>query len=69
MPGFSSKVLLGDVEAFIVSASEDRIIVRLPESPKSLGMVLTAGKSVSALFPLALPSGFARISIRLLIPP
>jgi hypothetical protein len=55
-PGLNSRVLLGDVEAFIVSASEDRIIVRLPESPKSLGLVLKVEKTVSEVFPFSLAS-------------
>jgi len=32
-PGLESKVFLGDAEAFIISASEDRLMIRLPESP------------------------------------
>jgi sugar lactone lactonase YvrE len=53
-PGFLSKVLLGEVEALIVSASDDRIIVRLPDSPRSLGLVLSVGKALSAVFPFSL---------------
>jgi WD40 repeat protein len=53
-PGLSSSVLLGEIGAPIMSASEDRIIVRLPESPKSLGLVLKVEKRVSALFPFNL---------------
>ncbi len=54
VPGLSSKVLLGQVEASIVSASEDRIIIRLPESPQSLGLVLQVEQTRSALFPFNL---------------
>ncbi len=53
-PGLGSRVLLGEIEAFIVSASEDRIIVKLPESPKSLGLALKVGDLVSAVFPIRL---------------
>ncbi len=53
-PGLASRVLLGEIEAFIVSASEERIIVRLPESPKSLGLALKVEDSVSAVFPFRL---------------
>jgi sugar lactone lactonase YvrE len=55
-PGLNSKVLFGDVEASIISASEDKIIVRLPESPKSLGIVLKVEQKVSELFPFSLAS-------------
>jgi sugar lactone lactonase YvrE len=53
-PGLSSRVLLGDVAASIVSASEDRVIVRLPESPKCLGLSLQVGDAVSPVFPFNL---------------
>jgi sugar lactone lactonase YvrE len=53
-PGLSSRVLLGEVEAFILSASEDRIIVKLPDSPQSLGLALEVGKSHSAVFAFSL---------------
>jgi hypothetical protein len=53
-PDPSSKVLLGEMEASIVSASEDRIIVRLPESPQSLGLSLKVAERVSAVFPFSL---------------
>jgi sugar lactone lactonase YvrE len=55
-PGLNSRVLLGEVEARIISASEDRIIVRLPESPKSLGLVLKVEQAVSEVFPFSLAS-------------
>jgi sugar lactone lactonase YvrE len=53
-PGLFSKVLLGEVEAFIVSASENKVTVRLPESPKSLGLVLRGERTASAVFPFSL---------------
>jgi sugar lactone lactonase YvrE len=53
-PGLESKVLLGNVEAFIISASEDRILIRLPESPYSLGLTLCSGGETSPLFPFNL---------------
>jgi sugar lactone lactonase YvrE len=58
-PGISSKVLFGEVEAFIVSASSDRIIVRLPESLQCLGMALQSEGSVSAVFPFNLAARLA----------
>ena len=58
-PDISSKVLLGEVEAFVVSASDDRIIVRLPESPRSLGLALKVGKTLSAVFPFNLAARLA----------
>jgi sugar lactone lactonase YvrE len=54
MPDLTSKVLLGEIEASIVSASEDRVIVRLPESPKSLGLALKVEQKISAVFPFSL---------------
>jgi sugar lactone lactonase YvrE len=59
VPGFSSKVLLGEIEASIVSASEDRIIVRLPESPQCLGLSLKAGEASSTVFPYNLAARMA----------
>ena len=58
-PDITSKVLLGEVEAFILSASDDRIVMRLPESPKSIGVTLNVGKTHSAVFPFSLA---ARVS-------
>jgi WD40 repeat protein len=55
-PGLSSKVFFGDVEAFISSASGNRIIVRLPESPKCLGLTLKVDGTVSPVFPFNLAS-------------
>jgi sugar lactone lactonase YvrE len=59
-PGLSSKVFLGEVEAFIVSASDDRIIVQLPESPRSLGLALKTGKTPSTVFPFNLAARLAK---------
>jgi sugar lactone lactonase YvrE len=53
-PGLTSGLFLGDVEASIMSASEDRIIARLPESPKCLGLTLRVEDSVSPVFPFNL---------------
>jgi len=58
-PGLSSKVMLGEIEAFIVSASAERIIVKLPESPRSLGLSLKVGPAVSPVFPFSLASRIA----------
>ncbi len=53
-PDLASKVLFGESEASIVSASEDRIIVRLPESPPRIGLSLKRGGAVSEVFPFNL---------------
>lgn len=58
-PGLASRVLLGDIEASIMSASEDRVIVRLPESPKCLGVALEADNAVSPVFPFNLATRLA----------
>ena len=42
-----------------MSASEDRITVRLPSDPTSLGLVLRAGEMTSPVFPFALASQLA----------
>ena len=60
MPGLSSKVLLGDVEAAVLSASDNKVIVRLPESPRSLGVALKVGKTLSAVFPFNLAARLAK---------
>jgi len=59
LPGLTSRVLFGEVEAAICSASEDRIFVRLPESPNGLGISLEAGGNVSSLFPFNLATRLA----------
>lgn len=58
-PGLSSRVLLGEVDALIMSASRDRIIIRLPESPQSLGLTLQVGNALSPVFPFNLASCLA----------
>jgi sugar lactone lactonase YvrE len=55
-PGLNSRVFLGEAEASIVSASEDRIIIRLPESPQSLGIVLKVEQAISEVFLFSLAS-------------
>jgi len=54
VPGRESAVFLGEAEAFILSASEDRIRIRLPESPRSLGLTLVSDGETSPLFPFNL---------------
>lgn len=54
VPGLNSRVLLGDVEASILSASEEKILIRLPESPQSLGLALQLEQRVSPVFPFSL---------------
>jgi hypothetical protein len=54
VPGLDSKVCFGKTEAFILSASEDRIIIRLPENPQSLGLMLQIGTKTSNVFPFGL---------------
>lgn len=58
-PDLTSRVLLGDVEAPIISASEDRIIARLPENPKGLGLALKVKRTLSAVFPFNLATRLA----------
>jgi sugar lactone lactonase YvrE len=58
-PALSSKVFFGEMEALIASASEDRIIVQLPESPNGLGLTLKIDDSVSGVFPFNLASRLA----------
>lgn len=59
IPGLASKVLVGEMEASIVSASEDRVIVRLPESSQCLGISLKTGDTVSNVFPFNLATRLA----------
>ena len=49
-----SKVLFGATEADIVSASEDRVIVRVPQGSRCLGVTLSVDDTKSAVFPLIL---------------
>jgi sugar lactone lactonase YvrE len=60
-PGFPgrSTVLLGEIPAEIMSASSDRILVRLPDSPSTLGISLRVGDAVSAVFPFSLATRLA----------
>jgi sugar lactone lactonase YvrE len=53
------KVLFGQVEASIVSADDSKVIVRLPDSPKSLGLALQVGETVSDVFPFCLATQLA----------
>jgi sugar lactone lactonase YvrE len=58
-PDYSSQVLLGEVGASILSASADRIIVRLPEGPQSIGIALKVGRTLSPVFPFSLAARLA----------
>jgi WD40 repeat protein len=58
-PEVSSRVLVGDVEASIASASEKKIVVRLPENPNCLGLSLRVGKKNSEVFPFNLATQLA----------
>ncbi len=46
-----SQVLFGDAEAAIVSASENRVVARLPSNPRGLGLSLRVGEKQSAVYP------------------
>jgi sugar lactone lactonase YvrE len=56
---YSSQVLLGNVRAEIISASEERINIRLPESPQALGVALKTGDYTSPVFPFSLAQRLA----------
>jgi sugar lactone lactonase YvrE len=58
LPSVSS-VLLGDVPAEIISASAERVTVRLPESPSALGISLRVRDAVSPVFPFSLATVLA----------
>ena len=58
LPG-SIKVLCGEIEAHIVSASEEYVIIQLPESPSALGITLRVGNKSSALFPFSFAARLA----------
>lgn len=58
-PESYSKVFLGEVEASIASASDDKIIACLPDSPRSLGLTLKAGEAMSDVFPFNLATRLA----------
>jgi sugar lactone lactonase YvrE len=49
LPNLTSKVLFGEAEACIASASENKIIVRLPESPNCLGLSLKTDNALSEM--------------------
>jgi len=61
VPGLPSRsrVLIGKMEAGIVTASEERVVVRLPDSPQALGITLEVDGTSSEVFPFALASQFA----------
>jgi sugar lactone lactonase YvrE len=54
-----SKVLFGTTEADIVSASEERVIVKVPEGAQGLGVALSVDGAKSAMFPLILGARLA----------
>ncbi len=54
-----SRVLVGQAEAGLVTASEDRIVVRLPDSPHALGVSLEVDGTSSAVCPFALATRLA----------
>jgi sugar lactone lactonase YvrE len=58
-PDLSSKVFCGDIAASIASASEDRVIAQLPESPNCLGLTLKSNGAVSEVFPFNLGNRLA----------
>ena len=60
-PGLPSSagVLLGDVPVKIVSASEDRVIARLPDSPKALGLALKVNGENSPVYPFSVAQELA----------
>jgi sugar lactone lactonase YvrE len=55
----SSKVLFGKVEASIISASAERVVIRLPENSQALGIELQADGKVSPMFPFTLGTRLA----------
>jgi hypothetical protein len=58
LPG-GSRVVLGTAAAGIVTASEDRIIARLTESPAALGISLEVDGELSPIFPFVLAAQLA----------
>ncbi len=58
LPG-ESRVVLGETEARIVTASEDRIVTRLPNSPTALGISLQVDGQTSPVFPFVLATELA----------
>jgi len=58
LPG-QSRVVLGPAEARIVTASEERVISRLPNSPAALGIALDVHGKTSPLYPFVLATRLA----------
>jgi sugar lactone lactonase YvrE len=60
-PGLPSaaRVLFGDSPATIVSASSDRVVVRVPECAQALGVALSVNGATSPVFPLVLGTRLA----------
>jgi len=60
-PGLPSVagVLWGNEPVKIVSASEDRVIARLPDSPQALGLALSVNGEQSPVFPFAIAQELA----------
>jgi hypothetical protein len=56
---YSSEVLLGNVRAEIISASEERINIRLPECPQALGIALNTVDGTSPVFAFSLAQRLA----------
>lgn len=48
------RVFLGETDAEIVTASEEKVILRLPYNPSALGLTLSVGGSCSEVFPFNL---------------
>ncbi len=61
MPGLPSvsKVLFGGIEGLIVSASEERVVVKVPENAQALGVTLCVNGTKSEVYPLTLGSRLA----------
>jgi sugar lactone lactonase YvrE len=55
----SSRVLFGKVEASIISASAERVVIRLPENSQALGIELRVDGKVSPMFPFMLGARLA----------
>ena len=55
----SAKVLFGKVEASIISASAERVVIRLPENSQALGIELQVDGKVSPMFPFILGARLA----------
>jgi sugar lactone lactonase YvrE len=58
LPG-RSRVLVGKMEAGIVTASEELVVARLPDSPQALGITIEVNGFSSQVFPFALASQLA----------